>query len=284
MTELERIITSSRTKTAKTKDNYLRSIKLFETWAGTKRLTGQLVEDWRDELAKNLAPASVNSHLSAVRFVSRRLGVLRSDLRLDFAHGVEWLPKGDQVQPPRVLTADECRRLLATCSTDGSLIGLRDYAALQIGLHTGVRREGLVTAQVPKGRDITFVLKGKRTTVTTPLGDRVLAPVRWWLKEAGIKSGPIMRRVSKPTLDHGPQIGDALTTDGLYKALQRRAAAAGIEGFHPHAMRHAFITHARAAGVPEWRINQVTGHAQARMIDTYTHDMDPKPVGDYLPF
>ena len=94
-----------------------------------------------------------------------------------------------------------------------------------------------------------------------------------------------MRGVRPATLDRAETVTDSLSSDGLYKALKKRAEHLGIEGFHPHAMRHAFVTYARAAGVPDWRINAVTGHKGAEgMIDSYTHDPNQVPVGDLLPF
>jgi len=285
MTELETIIMRSRAKTDQTKDNYLRSIRLFEAFAGKKPRNGQLVENWCDHMAKTLSPASVNTHLSALRFASRRLAVLHSNPLADFAHGTEWMPEGKQANPSRILTVEECRELLVLEST--SLLDLRDHVALQVGLHTGVRRAGLVGWTVDKlrGRDATFLMKGKKIEVTTPLGDKVMAAVLAWRRAARIKDGQILRGIVPATLDDGEGVTESLTADGLYKALKRRAERLGIEGFHPHAMRHAFISHARAAGVPDWRINAVTGHKGAvGMIDHYTHDQEKVPVGDLLPF
>ena len=285
MTELETIILRSRAKTDQTKDNYLRAVRAFEAFAGKRTRNGQLVENWCDHMAKTMSAASVNTHLSALRFASRRLAVLRSDPRADFAHGTEWMPEGKKANPSRVLTTTECRELLVLESA--SLLDLRDHAALQVGLHTGVRRAGLVGWSTDKlrGRDATFLMKGRKVEVTTPLGDKVLEAVRAWRQAAGIKNGQILRGIIPATLDRGEGITESLTSDGLYKALKRRAERLGIEGFHPHAMRHAFISHARAAGVPDWRINAVTGHkGEKGMIDHYTHDTSLVPVGDLLPY
>ena len=57
------------------------------------------------------------------------------------------------------------------------------------------------------------------------------------------------------------QQAHALTPDGLYKALQKRAAAAGIVDFHPHILRHTFVTWMRAAKVPTEHVAAVTSHA-----------------------
>ena len=285
MTELETIIMRSRGKADQTKQNYLCAVRSFEAFAGKKHRNGQLVTDWCDYMAKTMSAESINTYLGALQFATKRLAFLRSDPRADFAYGAERMPEGKQANPARILTTTECRELLVLEST--SLLDLRDHAALQVGLHTGVRRAGLVgwTTDKLRGQNATFLMKGKKIEVTTPLGVKVLEAVQMWRAVAKIRIGQILRGIVPATLDDGEGVTESLTADGLYKALKRRAERLGIEGFHPHAMRHAFISHARAAGVPDWRINAVTGHKGAvGMIDHYTHDMDNKPVGDSLPF
>jgi integrase len=63
-----------------------------------------------------------------------------------------------------------------------------------------------------------------------------------------------------------------LSEDGVYRALRGRGDAAGVT-FHPHLLRHTFVTWCRAGGVDELLVAAVTGHkprAAIRMLDTYT--------------
>lgn len=283
MTEFQTIVTRSN-KAKRTKENYLRAVRLFESFAQNRQLNGALVEEWRDHMAKTMSPASVNTNLGAIRYVGRRLAVLHSDERANFAKGTEGLPtRGTHKNPPRVLTVDECLALLDSC--DESLIGRRDYAVLQVGLHTGMRRQGLVAIGYDsmEGADITFPVKGGGT-ITTKLGEDVLDA----LADTGVNSGRFFRRVSRPDLENRITLGPSISPDGLYKALKKRADGLGIHGFKLHSMRHTFISLAQAAGVPEWRIMAVTGHkldaTLSKIVLHYTHDLDEKPVGDYLPF
>jgi len=65
--------------------------------------------------------------------------------------------------------------------------------------------------------------------------------------------------------------------------MKARAHKAGIKGFHPHVFRHTFVSWCQQAGIPAYRIAGVTGHKSTGMLDTYTTDLDPEPVGGLLP-
>jgi integrase len=85
---------------------------------------------------------------------------------------------------------------------------------------------------------------------------------RVWLNARSVKDGALFRSVSLPNVGGMRKIGPrALTPDGLYKALEKRAIRAGVEGFHPHILRHTFVTWMRAARVPSDHVAAITGHA-----------------------
>ena len=48
---------------------------------------------------------------------------------------------------------------------------------------------------------------------------------------------------------------------------------------YAYAMRHAYVTDAIAAGLPDAMVAELAGHADTRMISTYTH---VKQRGDLL--
>jgi site-specific recombinase XerD len=56
----------------------------------------------------------------------------------------------------------------------------------------------------------------------------------------------------------------------LYRALVRRAQLAGIDGFHPHLLRHTAATRWLAAGGSEGGLMAVAGWSKRDMLDRYT--------------
>lgn len=281
MSKLEQAVIRGN-KREKTKHNYLSAVRAFEEWAGSRKHTGALLEDWRDYLLEEgLAPSTVNTHLAALRYASKRLSVLYDEK--DFARGIEGAVVKDR-KKIRLLTVGEIKSLYAACPDDPA--GRRDYALFMLGFHTGMRRYGLSQVKfsdIADDRDITFPLKGGKKG-TTPLGDNVLNAIY----DLPYDRGRIFRSMRKGI--EGWTMGPSLSPDGIYKALRNRAIQAGVYSFHPHMMRHAFVSYAREAGVPDWRIAQVTFHsipdAVSSMIEHYTHlipDAD-KIVGDLLPF
>jgi site-specific recombinase XerD len=58
--------------------------------------------------------------------------------------------------------------------------------------------------------------------------------------------------------------------NGLYRALNRRAQLAGIDGFHPHRLRHTAATRWLAAGGSEGGLMAVAGWQSREMLDRYT--------------
>lgn len=288
MTELETVIENSPRLRQRTKLNYLRAVHLFLDYAGTNpsNWTGVAVENWRDSLSKQLKPQSVNVHMAALRYASRRLAQRHQNPQLDFAGYAEMLKAG-QAKTPRVLTHEEGARLVDACRGT-SPNDLRDHAIAVLGLRTGLRREGLCSITFKDFDDsgrVQVTLKGGRRHWILLDAEVMEALTPWvnWLLANGIKSGQIFRSVSKPMLDGTVKVRKELTPSGLYHAMKERADRAGIKGFHPHVFRHSFVSWCQEAGIPAYRIAGITGHKSTGMLDTYTTDLDTQPVGSLLP-
>ena len=63
--------------------------------------------------------------------------------------------------------------------------------------------------------------------------------------------------------------GPSFTYMALYRALQRRAQAAGVDRFHPHLLRHTAATRWLAAGGSEGGLMAVAGWRSREMLDRY---------------
>lgn len=287
MTPLEDVISRSQKLSPRTRELYLRCVREFLKGAPhPSQWTGPVVESWRDRLTgRGLSPQTVNIHLRAIRYASQRLAA-RGDGR-DFATYAEFLKQGPQRRPANVLNESQLRGLLAACAAQreaATPTDLRDLALIGLGGLRGLRRDSLARAQLDqldlRRRILTVPVKGG-TLHAVPLDAATLGclmPWVTWLRAHG-GPGPLFRSLPRPGLDQPKRItvGRGLTPQGIYYIIARRAEAAGIEHVHPHALRHTFVSLARARGYQDWEIALVTGHKPSRggldvpMLDTYTH-------------
>jgi integrase len=81
-----------------------------------------------------------------------------------------------------------------------------------------------------------------------------------------------------PNLWLTPQGG--LTYAGLYHQLKIRGEQAGIEGFHPHVLRHTAASRWLAAGGSEGGLMAVAGWSRRDIIDRYTAHPAAERAGD----
>jgi len=182
-------------------------------------------------------------------------------------------PKAHQTLPP-VLRADEARTLLETAAEladDGSPIGLRDVAMLELLYATGVRVGELV------GLDVDDV-DGDRQVV------RVFGKGR---KERSVPYGHPAARALARWLDHGrpsiavPGSGAAVFLGARGGRIDQRAVRAlvhrriadvpGAPDLGPHGLRHTAATHLLEGGADLRSVQELLGHASLATTQLYTH-------------
>lgn len=268
-----------------TKELYAARVRDFADFAGPQaagRWTPYDVERWRDSLAqRGLEPKSINLYLGAVRYVSKRLAVLNRDPGLDFASPAETLRViGDKHPRQYALSKTQCKDLLDRCADPLDPVDLRDRAMILVGIHTALRRSEIIGIQFDdvdgRRKRIAAITKGGKSHSVgiSPQLWNALRAWATWLRSRGITSGPMFRRINR-----GHPGERALTANGLYKILQKRGRACGIEKLHPHVLRHTFVWLALDAGVPVWRVQLVMGHQSKLMTLYYAEDLTNDAVG-----
>lgn len=168
-------------------------------------------------------------------------------------------------EPPPVLTDAQLKRLLKTCEAD-TLVGRRDAALLRLLADTGLRASevlGLTLGDVDLQRSTALVLgKGRRPRLVAFGHKTALAVLRY-----------LRLRAQAPTA----QGTDALwiTSYGrlsyttLTRILLTRGKQAGVEGLHPHMLRHYWAHAMLSDGMQESDVMTLAGWRNSAMLRRY---------------
>jgi len=172
------------------------------------------------------------------------------------------------------LTEDQLRALLKACvppkgATSGEALRYRrDEAILRLMLETGARAgevAAIALADINASTGTAIIRKGKGGKGrSVPFGpNTALALDRY------MRLRTHHRLAQSAALWLGDR-GKGFTYAGLHKTLAMRATAAGIEGFHPHRMRHTAAHRWLAAGGSEGGLMAVAGWTRPDMLLRYT--------------
>jgi len=217
------------------------------------------------------APATARSRQLAVRRFTAWLAE-EGEIPADPFVGVK-APKLDAhvVEP---LTDDELRRLLKACTPPKgatpaeALRYRRDEAMLRLMLETGARAGEVVAigrADVDLAAGTAIIRRGKGGKGrSVPFGPQTATAIDRYMRLR------IHHRLAaSPALWLGDR-GRGFTYDALHKTLGERARAAGLDGFHPHKMRHTAAHRWLAAGGSEGGLMAVAGWTRPDMLMRYT--------------
>lgn len=182
-------------------------------------------------------------------------------------------PKLDEVviEP---LTEDELRRMLKACAppkgatASETFRGRRDEALLRFMLETGIRAGEVIALEVTDvdlSAGVATVRRGKGGKGrTVPFGpDAALAIDRY------LRLRRTHRLADAPDLWLGDR-GKRFTYPALHFAMRSRSDAAGIEGFHPHRLRHTAAHRWLSKGGSEAGLMAVAGWSNPTMLHRYS--------------
>lgn len=168
-------------------------------------------------------------------------------------------------QPVPVLADDQLRAMLkATSGAD--FYSRRDTAIIRFLLDTGARREEVATLTLDAlDLDLAVALvvgKGRRGRAV-PFGAKTSEALRRYLRARA--RHPWAERTDRLWLGRvGP-----IQPDGVNDIIERVAAAAGLEGVHPHQFRHSFAHAWLAQGLGETDLMRLCGWKSREMVGRY---------------
>jgi len=182
-------------------------------------------------------------------------------------------PKARRSLPP-VLRADEARDLIraaAELADDGSPVGLRDVAMLELLYATGIRVGELVGLDIDdldRDRNVVRVLGKGRKERTVPFGHPAARALDRWLAEGR----PALRAEGAgPALFLGAR-GRRIDQRAVRSLVHRRIAdVPGAPDIGPHGLRHTAATHLLEGGADLRSVQELLGHASLATTQLYTH-------------
>lgn len=172
---------------------------------------------------------------------------------------------------PQILSEEEIQRIINACE-DGTLLGKRDRAMIELAYGVGLRASELCSLKlgdVSSERGIIFV-KGKGNKErTVPYVGGVRKTVERYISEF------------RPKLDkkHEPWLflsknGNILRRETFWVILRKRGKKAGNishKRLHPHVLRHSFATHLLRNGMDQRTLQEILGHSSIMTTEKYTH-------------
>ena len=217
------------------------------------------------------ASSSVERHVAAIRGF-HRFCVRENLAEKDPAASVPLPKKADRL--PEVITIEQVAALLDQPFPE-TPVGLRDRTILEILYGCGLRVSelcGLDFANLLMDDDLVRVRgKGGKERLVPLLG-LAAATLKDYLQNAR----PYLHSKNKPDAQDPDAIflnarGGRLTRRSVCKLVEAYGRNVGLEGLHPHTLRHSFATHLLEGGADLRVLQEMLGHSDIATTQIYTH-------------
>jgi len=219
---------------------------------------------------RGLAPSSVERKVAAVKGFHKFL--VREGVTQNHPTARLPLPKVPQ-RLPDVVSIDDVDRMLSQPFPDNPA-GLRDRALLEALYGCGLRVSelvGLDTTDVDLTEGYVRVFgKGSKERIVPIAGMAVSA------LDTYLRHGRPLLRSSRPLSGVESAVflnqrGGRLSRQSVFSVVRSYGARVGLEGLHPHTLRHSFATHMLEGGADLRSLQEMLGHADISTTQVYTH-------------
>lgn len=240
-------------KSRATIEKYIRDITAFTVWLNGDELNKAKVLEYKEQLIKTYAPASVNSILSSLNCFFGFTG--------DYGLKVKNLKIQRRIftNKDKELTKAEYERLLTTAKDRKNE---RLYFLMQTIASTGLRVSEIkyVTCDAVKSEQAVINCKGKIRQILLP--KKLCKMLKEYIKSQGIQSGSVF--VSKS--------GKPLDRSNIWKMLKSLCEIAGVskDKVFPHNFRHLFARTFYSLQKDIVRLADILGHSSIETTRIYT--------------
>lgn len=230
----------------------------------------QLVDFEEDLVRRGYAPSSIKRRMSAVKGLYRYLvreGAIGSSPADMLA-----LPKVPS-RLPDVLPIERISAIL-DASDDPSPAGVRNRALLEVLYGCGLRASeasGLDEGDLflDEGFLRIFGKGGKERTV--PIAGMAASWLSRYLEDARPQLAAHARSHAAIPAVFLNARGGRITRQGIHRIVADAGDRCGVEGLHPHTLRHSFATHLLEGGADLRAIQEMLGHSDISTTQIYTH-------------
>ena len=247
-------------------DRYL----AYLAWDGVTRPDEVTREEVRGHIEAledvGLSPASVERAVSAIKGFHRFMVAEQ----ITDVHPTAELPlPAKPSRLPDVISREQAAALLDQPFPRTSP-GQRDRAMLEVLYGCGLRVSelcGLDQRDVVLEEEVLRVFgKGSKERVVPVMGTAA-ATLAGYLDEW--RSG-LVGRTSVPAVFLNMR-GGRISRQSVHLIVERYGRMVGIEGLHPHTLRHSFATHLLEGGADLRIVQELLGHANISTTQLYTH-------------
>ena len=225
------------------------------------------------ELAeRGFAPSTVRRRMASVKGFHRYL--LREGLaQSNPAEGIS-TPKIPE-RLPDVLSVEAMSAVLDSQDLT-TPTGLRDSALLEVLYGCGLRASeavGLALSGVFLEEGFLRVVGKGGKERYVPISGVAAARLSRYLEEARPRLYAHAHRIASGDSDavYLNARAGRLTRQSVHRIVAESGARVGIEGLHPHTLRHSFATHMLAGGADLRVIQEILGHADISTTQVYVH-------------
>jgi len=219
---------------------------------------------------KELQASSVARHLATIRVFFRWMcanGVIEYDPARILERPTRWK------KLPGVLSPLKMRALVEAPAPEHGKLWMRDRAMLELMYAAGLRASEVGRIRLNEFHEQTMLVtvhgKGERTRVV-PIGE----PARDWTNRYLAEMRPQLARFPDGRDEHRLLVsggGRPLERVAVWQIVKKYAGLAGLEGIHPHMLRHSFATHLVQGGADLRIVQDLLGHSDIGTTQIYTH-------------
>lgn len=253
--------------------NYLNDINTFQNYIGhkeVKNIEALNKEEFRSYFVFLFEQGYVRS--SVIRKISTLRGfinwlILKGYLKEDHFPMTRTIKKENRL--PRFLSYENIDLLLSVPDTSTKL-GVRDRSLLEIIYSAGLRVSEVKDLEISRvnvnTREIRVRGKGSKQRIC------LIGPTAAnWLEVYLDQVRPKLVKSNSPSNIYLNRLGGVLTTRSIQATIKSYSSKLGLDGVHPHTLRHSFATHLLEAGTELRIVQDLLGHSSPQTTQIYTH-------------
>lgn len=222
-------------------------------------------------LKEGRSPNTINTYLAAIR------GVIKAAWQIGLISDHEKLilstvkpVRGSRKYSGRALSQIESAKLISFCRAKNEAIDIRDIAIISLGIGCGLRRNELSELKLDdinfSEQSIRIIGKGNKERIVCG-SEIVFIRLKEWIN---IRSGEGCPEVFVRIGKHGDlRLNQKLSPMAIFKMLQKRAQAVGLEKFTPHDLRRTFATRMLDVGADISIVKEAMGHSSINTTQRY---------------